>query len=382
MHFGKILISATVLLAVVARFTPASAAPAAQTILNVSYDPTRELYQDYDAAFAKYWKAKTGQDVTINQSPRRLGQAGARGDRRARGRRRHARPRLRHRRDRRQGQPAAGRLADAPARQQHALHLDDRVPGAQGQSQGHQGLGRSGEAGRRGRDRPIPKTSGGARWAYLAAWGYALKAPGGSDASGQGSSSPSSTRTCRCSIPARAASTTTFVERGIGDVLLSWENEAYLALKEFGSDKFEIVYPSMQHPRRAAGRGGRQGRRPARHARGGRGLPGVPLFDRRARKSRRSTSIARGSRRRCETRAGFSAESMRSPVERSVVRRLAEGAEDAFRRRRRVRPDLSAGTVSGPDGSPDVEDRTKSRSHAHQRAARLRPDDGLSRSST
>ncbi|MGZ6243616.1 MAG: sulfate ABC transporter substrate-binding protein, partial [Candidatus Binataceae bacterium] len=68
MNFGKILIAATALLAVAARFTPASAAPAAQTILNVSYDPTREFYADYDAAFAKYWKAKTGQDVTVNLS--------------------------------------------------------------------------------------------------------------------------------------------------------------------------------------------------------------------------------------------------------------------------------------------------------------------------
>ena len=96
----------------------ARAAATAQTLLNVSYDPTRELYEDFNATFAKYWKAKTGQDSDCQSVARRVGQAGPRGDRRARGRCGHARARLRHRRDLGKGQSAAERLAKAPARQQ------------------------------------------------------------------------------------------------------------------------------------------------------------------------------------------------------------------------------------------------------------------------
>ena len=88
-------------------------------------------------------------------------------------------------------------------------------------------------------------------------------------------------------------STTTFVERGIGDVLLAWENEALLAIKELGPDKFEIVAPVAQHPGRAAGDGGGQGGREARHHGGGPGLPRVPVHARQARRSRRSTSTGR-----------------------------------------------------------------------------------------
>ena len=110
---------------------------------------------------------------------------------------------------------------------------------------------------------PNPKTSGGARWNYLAAWGYALKQPGGNDAKAQASSSPRLYKNVPVLDSGARGSTTTFAERGIGDVLLAWENEAYLALKELGADKFEIVVPVGQHPGRAAGRGGRQGRRQA-----------------------------------------------------------------------------------------------------------------------
>ena len=110
---------------------------------------------------------------------------------------------------------------------------------------------------------PNPKTSGGARWNYLAAWGYALKQPGGSDATAQGSRHARSTRTSKVLDSGARGSTTTFVERGIGDVLIAWENEAYLALKELGPDKFEIVDAAHLDPRRAAGRGRRQERRQA-----------------------------------------------------------------------------------------------------------------------
>jgi len=91
---------------------------------------------------------------------------------------------------------------------------------------------------------PNPKTSGGARWNYLAAWGYALAQPGGSEASARELVSRIYKNVKVLDSGARG-STTTFVERGIGDVFISWENEAFLALKELGPDKFEIVVPSL-----------------------------------------------------------------------------------------------------------------------------------------
>ena len=91
---------------------------------------------------------------------------------------------------------------------------------------------------------PNPKTSGGARWAYLAAWGYAQQAPGGTQATAKDFVTRLYKNVPVLDSGARG-STTTFVERGVGDVLLSWENEAYLAVNQFGKDKFEIVYPSM-----------------------------------------------------------------------------------------------------------------------------------------
>ncbi|MBV8361703.1 MAG: sulfate ABC transporter substrate-binding protein, partial [Deltaproteobacteria bacterium] len=90
---------------------------------------------------------------------------------------------------------------------------------------------------------PNPKTSGGARWAYPAAWGYALQAPGGNEAKAKDFVTRLYHNVPVLDSGARG-STTTFVERGIGDVLLAWENEAYLAINKFGRDKFEIVYPS------------------------------------------------------------------------------------------------------------------------------------------
>jgi sulfate/thiosulfate-binding protein len=91
---------------------------------------------------------------------------------------------------------------------------------------------------------PNPKTSGGARWNYLAAWGYALKQPGGNDAKAQEFVKKLYANVKVLDSGARGA-TTTFVERGIGDVLIAWENEAYLSVKELGPDKFEIVTPSL-----------------------------------------------------------------------------------------------------------------------------------------
>ena len=213
------------------------------TLLNVSYDPTRELYQDYNAAFAKYWKAQTGEVVTVRQSHGGSGkQARAVID---------------------------GLQADvvtlALAYDIDALHDNGDLVGADWQKRLPQNaspytstivfLVRKGnpkqirdwpDLARAGIEvvTPNPKTSGGARWNYLAAWGYALKQPGGSDDSARAFVQKIYANTKVLDSGARG-STTTFVERGIGDVLIAWENEAYLAVKELGRDKFEIVTPSL-----------------------------------------------------------------------------------------------------------------------------------------
>ena len=172
-------------------------------LLNVSYDPTRELYEDVNAAFAAEWKAKTGAGRRREAVARRLGQAGARGHRRARGGRRHARARLRHRRDRAARPPPRG-LAEAAPAQRVALHLDDRVPRAQGEPEGHQGLGRPREARRAGdhaepedlrrRALELPRGLGATRSRRAAATSEGARVP----------RRPCS-GTCRSSTPARAA---------------------------------------------------------------------------------------------------------------------------------------------------------------------------------
>ena len=106
---------------------------------------------------------------------------------------------------------------------------------------------------------PNPKTSGGARWNYLAAWGYALKQPRRQRTAKAREFVAASISNVPVLDSGARGSTTTFAQRGIGDVLLSWENEAHLALKELGADKFEIVQPVLQHPGRAAGGRGGQG---------------------------------------------------------------------------------------------------------------------------
>jgi sulfate transport system substrate-binding protein len=228
----------------VAAALAAAAISSAKTIelLNVSYDPTRELYADYNRAFARYWKARTGDDVVIKQSH---GGSGA-----------QARS------------VVDGLQADvvtlALAADIDALHNNGDLLPANWQSRLPDNstpytstivlLVRKGNPkGIRDWDDivrpgvsivvPNPKTSGGARWAYLAAWGYAQRKYGGQDGARQ-----YITALYR-NVPvldsgARGA-TTTFVERGIGDVLLAWENEAFLAIRQFGADKFEIVVPSV-----------------------------------------------------------------------------------------------------------------------------------------
>jgi sulfate transport system substrate-binding protein len=211
-------------------------------LLNVSYDPTRELYQDFNAAFAKYWKAKTGVDVEINQSH---GGSGA-----------QSRSVI----DGLQADVVTLGLAydiDAIAEKARILPADwqTRLPnnstpytstivflvrkGNPKHIKEWSDVVRDGVA----VITPNPKTSGGARWSYLAAWGYALRHNNNDDAKARAFVTRLYKNVPVLDSGARG-STTTFAQRGLGDVLLSWENEAHLALKEFGADKFEIVYPS------------------------------------------------------------------------------------------------------------------------------------------
>jgi sulfate/thiosulfate-binding protein len=211
-------------------------------LTNVSYDPTRELYVDFNKAFAAYWKAKTGDDVIIKQSHGGSGKQ-------ARG-------------------VIDGLKADvvtlALAADVDALYdvaklipqdWQKRLPDNSAPYTStivflvHKGnpkgikdwddLTKPGVA----VITPNPKTSGGARWNYLAAWEYAKRKLGSDDAA------KDFVAKLFRNVPVLDAgargSTTTFVQRGIGDVAISWENEAFLALKEFGADKFEIVVPSL-----------------------------------------------------------------------------------------------------------------------------------------
>lgn len=239
MNFNRKLIA----LAGLAVWLVTTSALAAQTILNVSYDPTREFYQEFDAAFAKHWKAKTGQDVTINVSNGGSGK--------------QARAVI----DGLEADVVTLGLAydiDAihekagllPANWQSRLP-DDSSPYTSSivflvRKGNPKGIKDWPDVVKPGVSviAPNPKTSGGARWAYLAAWGYALRAPGGSEARAKDFVTQLYRNVPVLDSGARG-STTTFVERGIGDVLLTWENEAYLAVNEFGKDKFEIVYPSV-----------------------------------------------------------------------------------------------------------------------------------------
>ncbi len=211
------------------------------TLLNVSYDPTRELYVEYNAAFAKHWKAKTGDVVTVKQSHGGSGK--------------QARSVI----DGIDADVVTLALAydiDEIAAKAQVLPLAWQKRLAHNSSpytSTYIFLVRKGNPkGVKNWDDLVkpgvavitanPKTSGGARWGYLAAYGFALKQPGGTDAKAQEFVSKLFKNVPVLDSGARG-STVTFAERGIGDVLLAWENEAHLALKEFGADKFDIVYP-------------------------------------------------------------------------------------------------------------------------------------------
>jgi sulfate/thiosulfate transport system substrate-binding protein len=213
------------------------------TLLNVSYDPTRELYEDFNRAFAGYWKAKTGQLVRVDQSHGGSGK--------------QARSVI----DGLAADVVTLALAadiDAIASAGKLLPLnwqsllpDNSSPYTSTvvflvRAGNPKGIRDFGDLARPGVAviTPNPKTSGGARWNYLAAWAWALAQPGGSDDSAR-----EFVRRLYANVPvldtgARGASTT-FVHRGLGDVLVTWENEALLAVREVGADKLQVIVPSV-----------------------------------------------------------------------------------------------------------------------------------------
>ena len=276
-----------------------SAGALAQTtisLLNVSYDPTRELYQEFNAAFIKHWKEKNGQDVSIKQSHGGCRQAGARRHRWPRGRRGDPGAGLRHRRDPRE-RPSSSRPTGRSACRNNSSPYTSTIvflvrKGNPKQIKDWNDLAKPGiEV-----ITPNPKTSGGARWNYLAAWAYALAQPGGSDATAKDLVGKIYKNVKVLDSGARG-STTTFVERGIGDVFISWENEAFLAIKELGPDKFEIVVPSLSILAEPPVTVVDKRRRQARHPQGGdRGLSQVSGTRPKARRSPPRTSTARATR--------------------------------------------------------------------------------------
>jgi len=236
------LLTAPALLAVMLLTSPALHAEA-KTLLNASYDPTRELYDDYNKAFARYWKAKSGKDISIRQSHGGSGK--------------QARTVI-------DGLPADV-VTLALAYDIDALATPGKMLPANWQTRlpnnsspytstivflvrkgNPKKIKDWGDLSRPGIAviTPNPKTSGGARWNYLAAWAWALKQPGGNAATAEEYLGKLFKNVPVLDTGARG-SLTTFAQRGIGDVMISWENEAFLASRELGKDKFEIVVPTV-----------------------------------------------------------------------------------------------------------------------------------------
>jgi sulfate/thiosulfate transport system substrate-binding protein len=221
-----------------------TAAPAAPvTLLNVSYDPTRELYTDFNAHFAKKWQVEHRQKVTINQSHGGSGKQaravidGLEADVVTLGLGYDVQ--VLHDKAKLIPENWQSRLASNSAPYTSTVVFVVRQGNPQ-KIKDWNDLARDGI-------KVItanPKTSGGARWNYLAAWGYALKQPGGDETKAQAFVEKIYKNVPVLDSGARG-STTTFVERGIGDVLIAWENEALLSVHELGKGKFEIVTPSV-----------------------------------------------------------------------------------------------------------------------------------------
>jgi sulfate/thiosulfate transport system substrate-binding protein len=211
-------------------------------LLNVSYDPTRELYVAYNEAFAKHWKATTGEDIAIEASHGGSGK--------------QARSVI----DGLEADVVTLALAidiDAIAEKSGLIAADwqARLPHNSTpytstivflvRKGNPKGIKDWGDLVKEGVEviTPNPKTSGGARWNYLAAWDWALKQPGGNPDKAKAFVTDLFKHVPVLDTGARG-STTTFAQRGIGDVLLAWENEAFLAVKELGPDQFDIVVPT------------------------------------------------------------------------------------------------------------------------------------------
>jgi sulfate/thiosulfate-binding protein len=265
------------------------------TLLNVSYDPTRELYTEYNAAFAKHWQAKSGDKVTIKQSHGGSGK---------------------------QARAVIDGLEADVVTLALAYDIDaiaekgKQVPADWQKKLQHNSAPYTSTIVflvRKGNPKGIkdwddlvkpgvgiipanPKTSGAARWAYLAAWGYALKKNNNDEAKAKEFVTKFYRNVPVLDTGARGA-TTTFIQRSIGDVLVGWENEAYLALKEFGADKYEIITPSISILAE----------------------PSVAVVDKVAKK--------KGTEAAAKAYLDYL-------HHRRSVRRLAEGAEGALRRRR------------------------------------------------
>lgn len=221
----------------------ALAQPLPVTLLNVSYDPTRELYVDYNAAFSKYWKLKTGQEVSIKQSHGGSGKQARSvidgidadvvtlalaGDVDALVTHGGLLPKDWQKRLAHNSAPYTSTIVFLVRKgnPKAIKDWDDLIkPGVAVIT-------------------PNPKTSGGARWNYLAAWEFAKRKGGGSDAKAKEFVARLYKNVPVLDTGARG-STITFVQRNVGDVLLAWENEASLALREFGADKFQVVVPSI-----------------------------------------------------------------------------------------------------------------------------------------
>jgi sulfate/thiosulfate-binding protein len=238
---GSILLGAAVAVSLLAG-TPGGAL-ADTTILNVSYDPTRELYQEINEAFAEHWKQQTGEDVTIQMSH---GGAGKQARAVIDGLEAHV-----------VTLALAYDIDEIAARTGwFPKNWQSRLPNNSSpytstivflvRKGNPKGIHDWGDLIKEDVQviTPNPKTSGGARWNYLAAWGWALRQPGGDDQKAQEFVAALYRHVPILDTGARG-STTTFVQRGIGDVLLAWENEAFLALEELGPDQFEIVLPSL-----------------------------------------------------------------------------------------------------------------------------------------
>jgi sulfate/thiosulfate-binding protein len=219
-----------------------AASASAETLLNVSYDPTRELYQDVNAAFTKLWKARTGRDLVVQQSHGGSGK--------------QARAVI----DGLEADVVTLALAwDVDAIAKSGLIARDWQKRRPNRSCPYtstmvflvragnpKGIRDWGDLAKPGISviTPNPKTSGAARWNYLAAWAWALRQPGGSEARARELVAAIYRNVPVLDTGARG-STNTFVQRGIGDVLLAWENEALLAVRELGKGRFEIVVPPL-----------------------------------------------------------------------------------------------------------------------------------------